>query len=80
MITDHDNLKVFNTKAEFPARIVRFLDAMEHFGARVLYRPGKANVLADYLFRPPELAYTGNERKERGKQIIRPEHLNRLNL
>jgi hypothetical protein len=53
---------------------------MEHFGARVLYRTGKANVLADYLSRTPEIAYTDDERKERNKQITRPEYLNKLNL
>jgi hypothetical protein len=57
VISDHQTLKDLNTKAEQPARIVRFLDAMEHFGARVSYQPGKANMLADYLSKPPEAVY-----------------------
>jgi hypothetical protein len=80
VITNHNNLKIFNTKAELLARIVRFLDAIKHFGARVLYRPGKANMLADYLSKSPELAHIGDKRKERDKQIIRPKYLNKLDL
>jgi hypothetical protein len=54
---------------------------MEHFGARVLYRSGKANVLADYLSRPPENAHAADENeKQKQKQIKRPEQLNRVNL
>jgi hypothetical protein len=37
-------------------------------------------MLADYLSKPPASAHTGNERKERNKQIIRLEHLNKLDL
>lgn len=54
VITDHESLRTLSTKTEQPARIVRFLDAIEHYGIRIFYRPGKANVLADYLSRPTE--------------------------
>jgi hypothetical protein len=51
---------------------------MENFGARIIYRPGTANVLADYLFRPPDTAYAADEREE--ARIIRPKKLNRVDL
>jgi hypothetical protein len=53
---------------------------MEHFEARVLYKPGKANMLAYYLSRPPESAHTDDEGEKRDKQITRPKHLNRQDL
>ncbi|POS82548.1 hypothetical protein EPUL_005935, partial [Erysiphe pulchra] len=56
VITDHQSLKTIQTKSEQPARIIRFLDTIEHYGIRILYRKGKANVLADYLSRPPQNA------------------------
>ncbi|KAI2620519.1 hypothetical protein GGR54DRAFT_647414 [Hypoxylon sp. NC1633] len=43
---------------------LRFLDAIEHFGIRIVYRPGKANVLADYLSRPTEMANPATELTE----------------
>jgi hypothetical protein len=57
---------------------VRFLNAIKNFGARIIYRPGKANVLADYLFRPPETAHAIVAGEEGG--ITRPEELNRMDL
>lgn len=53
VISDHESLKTLRTKTEQPPRIMRFLDAIEHYGVRILYRSGKANVMADYLSRPP---------------------------
>jgi hypothetical protein len=55
---------------------------MEYFGARVLYRSGKANVLADYLFRPLEAAHAAGEngKGQTPEKIIHPKQLNRLNL
>jgi hypothetical protein len=82
VISDHQTLKDLNTKAKQLARIVKFLDAMEHFGARVLYRPGKANVLADYLSKPPEAAYAAGEngKGQTFEKVIRLKQLNRLDL
>jgi hypothetical protein len=78
VIIDHESLKTLNTKTELPARIMRFLDAMENFGARIIYRPGTANVLADYLSRPPDTAHAADERKR--ARITRPKELNRIDL
>ncbi|KAI0993586.1 hypothetical protein K3495_g14598, partial [Podosphaera aphanis] len=52
VVTDHESLKTIQTKFEQPPRMVRFLDAIEHYNIKIIYRPGKANVLADYLSRP----------------------------
>ncbi|KAI1004419.1 hypothetical protein K3495_g3793 [Podosphaera aphanis] len=52
VVTDHESLKSLQTKAEQPPRMLRFLDTIEHYNVRILFRPGKANVLADFLSRP----------------------------
>ncbi|KAI0992947.1 hypothetical protein K3495_g15237 [Podosphaera aphanis] len=49
VVTDHESLKTISTKTDQPPRILRFLDTLEHYNIRILFRPGKANVLADYL-------------------------------
>ncbi|KAI0993835.1 hypothetical protein K3495_g14349, partial [Podosphaera aphanis] len=62
--------------------------ALEHYGVRIIYRQGKANVLADYLSRPPETAnVTGEEAHDHLNStnspdvpIKRPEELNRNDL
>jgi hypothetical protein len=51
---------------------------MKNFGARIIYRPGTANVLADYLSRPLNTAYAADERE--GAHITRPKELNRVDL
>lgn len=91
VVTDHESLKGLGTKTDHPPRIMRFLDAIEHYGVRIVYRPGKANVLADYLSRPPsdeavEPAYPVQDEEEEGaldssmEQIQHPHQLNRLDL
>jgi hypothetical protein len=57
---------------------MRFLNAMENFGARIIYRPETANVLADYLSRPPDTTHAADERE--GAHITRPEKLNKIDL
>ncbi|KAI1003154.1 hypothetical protein K3495_g5051 [Podosphaera aphanis] len=61
VITDHESLKTIQTKVEQPARMVRFLDSIKHYGVRILYRQGKANVLANYLSRPPNKIFNSEE-------------------
>ncbi|KAI0992367.1 hypothetical protein K3495_g15819, partial [Podosphaera aphanis] len=96
VITDHESLKTLHTKMEQPARIARFLDSIEHYGVRILYRKGKANVLADYLSRPPEKAFPSEENDNNSLKslnkhsndletpisvhITQPEQLNRIDL
>lgn len=64
IITDHQSLSTLNTKMEQPARNVRFLDTKEHYYVKIIYRKGKANVLADYLSRPPDRIYQNFPAKE----------------
>ncbi len=52
VLSDHHSLQSFRTKAEQPARMLRFLDTIEHFNVTIKYRKGKQNVLADWLSRP----------------------------
>jgi hypothetical protein len=80
MITNYQSLKDLNTKAKLPARIVRFLDAMQHYGVRVFYKFEKANMLADYLSKPSEKVFAANEKIANPKPIKRPEELNRVDL
>lgn len=53
IITDHESLKTIKTKTDQPPRMMRFIDALEHYGVKIIWRPGKDHVLADYLSRPP---------------------------
>jgi hypothetical protein len=59
---------------------MRFLDALQHYGVRVFYRSGKANMLADYLSKPPKGVFAANEKGANPKPIKKPEELNRVNL
>ena len=61
VITDHESLRTIQTKAEQPARMLRFLDSIEHYGIRIVYRRGTANVLANYLSRPSENNFLSEE-------------------
>jgi hypothetical protein len=92
VVTDHESLKELNTKAEQPVRIMRFLDTIEHYGIRIIYRPGKANVLADYLSQPSETAHSAEEGEEQpdaenpanpaiaNMLVKRPKQLTRIDL
>ncbi|KAI0995567.1 hypothetical protein K3495_g12611 [Podosphaera aphanis] len=52
--TDHQSLASIRTQKNLPSRMQRFVDVLEHFNPKLIYRPGKGNVLADWLSRPPE--------------------------
>ncbi|KAI0997072.1 hypothetical protein K3495_g11115 [Podosphaera aphanis] len=51
--TDHESLAGYRTKMNVTPRILRFLDIIEHYIPKIIYRRGIANVLPDYLSRPP---------------------------
>lgn len=51
--TDHESLAGYRTKIDITPRILRFLDVIEHYNPRIVYRKGITNVLPDYLSRPP---------------------------
>ncbi|KAI0992873.1 hypothetical protein K3495_g15311 [Podosphaera aphanis] len=85
VVTDHESLKTIRTKVKQPARIFRFLDAIEHYRIQIVYRQGKANLLADYLSRPTEVSNCSGETlppssADRQHQIRRLERLNRIDL
>lgn len=71
VITDHESLRTIQTKVEQPARIIRFLDSIEHFGIRIIYRRGKANVLADFLSRPNDEAFPSEENRSTEENLER---------
>ncbi|KAI0994514.1 hypothetical protein K3495_g13668, partial [Podosphaera aphanis] len=77
VITDHESLKSIPTKAEQPPRMIRFLDTIEHYNIRILYRPGKANLLADFLSRPSEASFPISEEEGRVAEL---EENNEINL
>jgi hypothetical protein len=81
IIIDHEFFKQINIKAKQLARIIRFLDTIEHYEIRIIYRPGKANVLADYLFRSSEIAHSATKFEPTATaKPLRLEQFNRLNL
>ncbi|KAI0996162.1 hypothetical protein K3495_g12018 [Podosphaera aphanis] len=61
VVSDHESLKLFRSKIEQPPRMMRFINIMEHYGINIVFRQGKANVLADYLSRPEELVLVSSE-------------------
>ncbi|KAI0997921.1 hypothetical protein K3495_g10268 [Podosphaera aphanis] len=54
VVSDHESLKLFRSKVEQPPRMMRFISIIEHYGINIVFRQDKANVLADYLSRPPD--------------------------
>jgi hypothetical protein len=92
MVIDHEFLKEFNTKVEQFVRIMRFLNIIEYYGIRIIYRFGKANMLADYLSRSPETAYSAEEGEKQpdaenpanpavaNMLVKQPKQLTRINL
>lgn len=51
IITDHRPLETINNGSIKNARIMRWFLSLQAFNFTVIYRPGKENVLADYLSR-----------------------------
>ncbi|KAI0997543.1 hypothetical protein K3495_g10645 [Podosphaera aphanis] len=61
VVSDHESLKLFRSKVEQPPRMMRFINIIEHYGINIVFRQGKANVLADYLSRPQEPVLVSSE-------------------
>jgi hypothetical protein len=59
---------------------MRFLDAIQYYDVRIFCKFGKANILANYLSKPPEGIFAANEKVANPKPIKKPEELNRVNL
>ncbi|KAI1003237.1 hypothetical protein K3495_g4970 [Podosphaera aphanis] len=62
VVSDHESLKLFRSKIEQPPRMMRFISIIEHYGINIVFRQGKANVLADYLSRLPDSSLPVAER------------------
>lgn len=52
--TDHESLKYFQTQQYANPRLSRFLDDIENFNVRIIYRPGKHQLAADAMLRKPD--------------------------
>ncbi|KAI1005850.1 hypothetical protein K3495_g2370 [Podosphaera aphanis] len=52
--TDHQSLASIRTQKNLPSRMQRFVNVLEHFYPKLICRPGKGDVLADKLSRPPD--------------------------
>ncbi|POS85440.1 hypothetical protein EPUL_003831 [Erysiphe pulchra] len=59
----HESLRSIQTKLEQLARIIRFLDSIEHFSIRIIYRKGKSNVPTDFLYRASDEAFPSEENR-----------------
>ena len=53
METDHRALKWLGQMKDTNARVTRWFLALQPFKFEVVYRPGKHNLVADYLSRHP---------------------------
>ena len=51
--TDHEALKWLQTQRYLNKRQARWLTVLAEFDFEIQYRPGKQNVLADAMSRPP---------------------------
>ena len=56
VITDHASLEYIRSQKNLSHRQARWLDTLQAHDFEVQYRPGKTNVVADALSRPPLLA------------------------
>lgn len=51
--TEHESLASYRTRVNITPRILRFLDVIEHYNPKIIYRKSITNLLLDYLSRPP---------------------------
>jgi predicted aspartyl protease len=85
-ITDHRALEYFTTKRLLRPRQARWADLISEYNFKIVYRPGKENVIADALSRKAEELRTQKEIANAGRtmQLIKDEQvgvsLNNLNL
>ncbi|KAI0995372.1 hypothetical protein K3495_g12810, partial [Podosphaera aphanis] len=70
VVSDHESLKLFRSKLDQPPRMMRFVNIIEHYGINIVFRKGKANVLADYLSRPEESAFKSLENPDFWQTVL----------
>jgi hypothetical protein len=51
--TDHESLKYVLSQKNPGRRLTRFIDDLSHFDVRIIYRPGRSQIVADALSRIP---------------------------
>jgi len=51
--TDHESLGIFRSKKHQPKRLMRFINEIEHYDPRIIYRPGRLQTVPDALSRRP---------------------------
>ena len=74
MITDHQNLELFQTTKVLNRRQARWAQELAGYDFRIFFRPGRQNVKADYLSRRPEHRLEkGGDRKP--ETILKPENI-----
>ena len=74
VITDHQNLELFQTTKVLNRRQARWAQELAGYDFRIFFRPGRQNVKVDYLSRRPEHRQeTGGDRKP--ETILKPENL-----
>ena len=55
LFTDHEALKWLQTQMDLNKRQARWLSILAEYDFEIQYRPGKQNVLADAMSRPPSV-------------------------
>jgi len=58
--SDHESLKTYRTKNPMTKRLVRFINDIEHFDPKFIYRPGHLQKVPDSLSRMPGLKEEGD--------------------
>ena len=53
VLTDHESLTRLRTQRDPTARLLRFIDKIEHFDPNIVWKKSSTNVVADWLSRPP---------------------------
>lgn len=53
VVTDHESLTRLRTQKDPTARLLRFIDMIEHFDPNIVWKKGSSNFVADWLSRPP---------------------------